>query len=432
MNERMQLPDDDLIRAALRREARQEVADAVRRSMVEAIAATPQRRSSVGTVRVLPGFDRSSAATFRLIAASIALILLLVATLVFVAARLDRRDSPFADGLIAVAGSQGGLELLDPTGTVIDQLDTQKVAGADWSPDGRSLAYWNGLGSSWTIDILDAASGEVRTLTDGAGIENFAPAERHKIDPEALLHFQPYLPVEWSPDGSKLLAHVVDGPVVVVDLATGDVRRLNEVGTIGGAAGWSPDGTRVAWYDAPSWSNDYQLHVRTLADEMTVTIDPELPDGTGYWGTFTWSPDARRLLIGVGGSGGTYLVEVDPADGAQIAVHGAPDLDRILGWSPDGERVAWSTFGSRSAGTLWSMATDGSDARQHADGVCWGGIGWSPSGKELLYTTDCQPLSERMHVRAVSIDGGEPRILWALVTEGIADITGVAWQGLPR
>ena len=37
-----------------------------------------------------------------------------------------------------------------------------------------------------------------------------------------------------------------------------------------------------------------------------------------------------------------------------------------------------------------------------------------------------------MHVRAVSIDDGAERILWTLETDGIADITGVAWQGVPR
>jgi hypothetical protein len=78
------------------------------------------------------------------------------------------------------------------------------------------------------------------------------------------------------------------------------------------------------------------------------------------------------------------------------------------------------------------MRVDGSAAQQHADGVCWGGIGWSPSGRELLYTTDCQPRSEAIHVRAVSIDGGERRILWTLESAGIADVTAVAWQGLPR
>ena len=431
MSDRMELPGADQIKAALLREPGPEMAGTIRLSVAEAIASTPQRRPAFGFLR-LPAVNPSTAATARLIAATVALLLLLVTTLVFVAARLDRPESPFADGLVAVAGSQGGLELLDSTGAVVDRLDTQKVAGAAWSPDGRELAFWNGLGTSWTIDILDRRSGEIRTLTDGAGITAFAPAERHKIDPEALMHFQPALPVAWSPDGTQLLLNVVDGPVVVADVETGELRRLTEPGMLGGAAGWSPDGTRVAWYAAPSWAGEYQLSIRTLADDSTVTIDPELPESTGYWGTFAWSPDSRRLLIGAGGAGGSYLVDVDATNGATIAVHEAPDLDRILGWSPTGERIAWSTFGSRSAGTLWSMRVDGSDARQHAEGVCWGGIGWSPSGRELLYTTDCQPRSEAMNVRAVSIEGDEQRILWTLETDGTADITGVAWQGLPR
>ena len=432
MNDRIELPSADLIQAALSRAARPEVADAVRHSVTEAIATTPQQGTALGFLRPITGVNRSVAAPVRLVAAIVALLLLIVATIVFVAARLDRPDSPFADGLVAVAGSQGGLELVDSTGTVVDRLDTQKVAGAAWSPDGRALGFWNGLGASWTIDILDAGTGKARTLTDGGGIDTFAPAERHHIDPEALLHFQPALPLAWSPDGAMLLAHVADGSVVIVDVESGAMRQLNEVDTIGKAAMWSPDGTRVAWYASPSWSDDYQLYIRTLADGSTLTIDPELPEATGSWVTAAWSPDSERLLVGAGGTGGTYLVEVDADDGAVINVHEAPDLDRILGWSPTGERVAWSTFGTRSAGTLWSMRVDGSDAQQHADGVCWGGIGWSPSGRELLYTTDCQPRSEAMHVRAVSIDDGEKRILWTLETDGIADITGVAWQGVPR
>ena len=432
MNERIELPSVDLLQAALSRSARSEVADAVRRSVADAIAATPQQRTALAFLGPLTGVNRSAAATVRLVAAIVALLVLILATIVFVAARLDRSNSPFADGLVAVAGSQGGLELIHPTGIVIDRLDTQKVAGAAWSPDGRVLAFWHGLGASWTIDILDARTGEIRTVTDGAGIARFAPAERHHLDPEALMHFQPALPVAWSPDGAELLAHVVDGSVLIVDIQSGARRRLNEVDTIGGAAMWSPDGRRVAWYASPSWSDEYQLNIQTLADGSTVTIDPELPDATGYWGTFAWSPDSERLLVGAGGTGGTYLVEVDADDGAVINVHEAPDLDRILGWSPAGDRVAWSTFGTRSAGTLWSMRVDGSDARQHADAVCWGGIGWSPSGQELLYIADCQPRSKEMHVRAVSIDGGMKRILWTLETDGVADITGVAWQGVPR
>ena len=55
------------------------------------------------------------------------------------------------------------------------------------------------------------------------GIDAFAPAERHHIDPEALMHFQPALPLAWSPDGTALLAHVADGPVVIVDVESGAI-----------------------------------------------------------------------------------------------------------------------------------------------------------------------------------------------------------------
>ena len=253
--------------------------------MAEAIAATPQERTALGFLRPLTGVNRSAAATVRLVAAIVALLLLIVATIVFVAARLDRPNSPFADGLVAVAGSQGGLELIDPTGTVVDRLDTQKVAGAAWSPDGRALAYWNGLGGSWTIDILDAGTGETRTLTDGAGIDTLGPrsAPCRPGSPRAL----PAGPTNGLVSGRHSAAgDVADGPVVVVDVESGVIRRLNEDDAIGGAASWSPDGR--AWRGTPrqAGTTNISCPIQTVADGTTVTIDPELPDATGYWGTF--------------------------------------------------------------------------------------------------------------------------------------------------
>ena len=55
----------------------------------------------------------------------------------------------------------------------------------------------------------------------------------------------------WSPDGTRIAFFDVDGmwrraPVSVVDVATGAVTRIHESLFAPGNPTWSPDGTRVA------------------------------------------------------------------------------------------------------------------------------------------------------------------------------------------
>lgn len=110
------------------------------------------------------------------------------------------------------------------------------VMGADLSPDGRSVVYTLSradldANTDFTdLFLLDVASGERRRLTD--------------MD---TVHLSPTL----SPDGSQVaFLSVRGGPpqIYVLPSAGGEVRQVTELpGGVGGGPVWSPDGTRIAF-----------------------------------------------------------------------------------------------------------------------------------------------------------------------------------------
>jgi len=127
---------------------------------------------------------------------------------------------------IYIVGSKGGASRVLVKGG--DYLGTSSQA---WSPDGKTIAYWN----AGDIDVINADGTGARTLLScGCG----APA--------------------WSPDGSKLAfsCYSCSGrPGIVVANADGSgvhVLVANSEGDLGGypdleAPAWSPDGSRLVF-----------------------------------------------------------------------------------------------------------------------------------------------------------------------------------------
>jgi len=113
------------------------------------------------------------------------------------------------------------------------------------SPDGTSLAFVSTRGSGTTdIYILDLKSRRVRNLTNAPG-GDFRPS--------------------WSPDGKRLAfssdrgtplqrsagtwEHVHAASVYVVDADGRGLRKISSDGQLAGSPKWSPDGTRVVFYE---------------------------------------------------------------------------------------------------------------------------------------------------------------------------------------
>ncbi|HEX2754684.1 MAG TPA: S9 family peptidase [Candidatus Limnocylindrales bacterium] len=173
-----------------------------------------------------------------------------------------------------------------------------------WSPDGRQLLV--------TSSSRGATRDEDRRRRGKAGQPK--PGEA----PESDYHFLDRL--GYQANGAGLTHHVID-QLWIVEVATGDARRLNDEPAGVGDAAWSPDGRRIVY--TTNLRRDYDLEPRS----HLVVVDA---DGGGR--------------VRLTGDAATFAAPVWMPDGASIAAIG--------GYLPE------NVYGS----DLWLIAADGSEA----------------------------------------------------------------------
>jgi Tol biopolymer transport system component len=125
---------------------------------------------------------------------------------------------------------------MDADGSNVRQLTTDPNGDyyPAWSPDGSTIAYWNGSTSGYDGGPMDAelytipATGGTPTRLTDNGIPDIEPA--------------------WSPDGSQIAYFSTDRGDLRVMRADGTRdRAVFTGGNSGWAPSWSPDGTRIAF-----------------------------------------------------------------------------------------------------------------------------------------------------------------------------------------
>ncbi len=214
----------------------------------------------------------------------------------------------------------------------------------------------------------------------------------------------------WEPDMEMQYTDVFprfsrDGRLAISDIrnlattATASISVMNADGTDrkiifqdrSGAAmvpTWSPDGQWVAF----GFGGFFGARETEPAKVMMVRADGtgqarDLTKGLPNSGFPTWSPDGRRIVYRVWGSGGLGLRELTLADGEVKIL--TTEWDNFPAFSPDGSIV---TFTRRSATTkdydIFTMRADGTDIKQltttpgndsHSS--------WSPDGKYILWSS---------------------------------------------
>jgi hypothetical protein len=307
------------------------------------------------------------------------------------------------------------LVLLDQTGGGVREL-TEGKPGLDslstysWSPDGSRIAYASDVGDG-DIYILGVDDGRlVRVTTDGA---NDDPA--------------------WSPGGGRIAyVHGVQAPneLWLVDVATGDRRRLTSDGGLKEDPVWSTDGSRISF----------------TRDGARVAVDAasgrRVPDTTDYR---NWSPDRTRHAF-PRSSCGAYLKGICATPLSSIYVVGADGrserrLTGPLGRGPystlaghpddNSSEPAWWPDGSRLFFSRVSQAYV-----MNADGTCEQPFGprtlllgepaWRPESKPSLPPTRCADVRVRSKAaRSAYGRRDRPAIHLALENDGNETATGL-------
>jgi Tol biopolymer transport system component len=185
--------------------------------------------------------------------------------------------------------------------------------------------------------------------------------------------------VEWSPDGSNLLAYRSGAaPSLVLVDVNGTVGPVVAKGASMGR--WSPDGTRIAFGRGVRATED-AIFVASSDGRRVTRVGGLAQIGAG---SFSWSPDGREIVYA--GSQGTGLVVADargrsPARSIRIASGGAAAGKGVAEaqWSPDGSLIAF-----RSGGNVNVVRPDGTGFRTIARGR-GAGLAWSPDSTLLAF-----------------------------------------------
>ncbi len=277
-----------------------------------------------------------------------------------------------------------------------------------FSPDGTRLAFLRAQDGPAQLWLLPAGGGEPEQVTtlplgagtpvwrpDGAEIAFSAPIDLHAEEGEdpGAQGRRAHAPVvadriDFKADGAGFL-RTLRKHVHVLDVATGEVRRVTSGDWHAGDPAWSPDGAKLAFPAGRDADGDLTFRSGAyVLDAGDRSAEPELVgSGEGMCGTVTWTADGGALLV-VGrrdtATGHAGLLRV-PLDGGET-VDLAASLDRNV-----------MPGGAGYPGALPQLA-----------------------GSEVLF---CVRDRGYTHLYAVDVTGGEPRLVLGEAGNAVAGLS---------
>lgn len=223
----------------------------------------------------------------------------------------------------------------------------QGISGLAWSPDGTQIAYTTlydpanpdeaeqdkdappPVRVTRRIDYKQDGRGYLADKRQQVWVVDVESGERRKLTNTPHDHGSP----QWSPDGARLLAQqsLMNGMhsrLAVIDVESGSVEYITpEDGNVSTWA-WSPDGSRVLYTGdtAMTWQSDLFVYDVASGETRRLTDDLEcLPVG-GMPGEGASQPvwlDDRQVLFHAVRAGGSGLYVADSERGA---------VERVAWW----------------------------------------------------------------------------------------------------
>jgi Tol biopolymer transport system component len=258
----------------------------------------------------------------------------------------------------------------------------------DWSPDGRRLAYAGGSPTDLDVHVVDVDGNRDVVLASGPGAQlepSWSPdgtriallAQAASGEPFALavaradgegLRTYPGPGVSnggsftWTPDGQALVfARGATQGLFRLDLATGDVRRLTELGETPSV---SPDGTRIAFAAVGECRDRSGIYVAQADGSRArrLTNDCRIY-GTARGDVIVGTPLAD-VLVGLGGD--DRLVARDPGYAGETLLGG--DGDDVLLGAVRGDILRGGRGGDRLRGGNSQDVLEGGPGRDFIEG----------------------------------------------------------------
>ena len=299
----------------------------------------------------------------------------------------DRPGAPYSQAWVMDVSTGKSSRLGDDKGS---------AAGARWSPDGKSIAYFGTAGDKSGLVVAKADGSAPEFIATNQGTNHPTPSGGERLS--------------WSPDGKKV-AFVSATPGPETNDPSGDPVVITRYL-------YKPTAS-----NGPVRFNDNRRSHVFVVDIASKQVR-QLTDGTYYEHSIDWSPKGDEVLF-------VSNHEVDPdrffnydifavrvADGTVRQLTTTESVEYRPMWSPDGKLIAYqgTKRGLSSSETtmedthIWVMNADGSNRREIGLVIDdrQGTPEWSSDGASLLFTVQERGNSK---LYRLPVNGGSPEVV---------------------
>lgn len=366
------------------------------------------------------------------------------------------------------------------------------IAGAaEWSPDGRRVAYVSDREHLGTTELFLAAadgvgeperiSGRTGVLASRVLLPEWSPTTADLIyasDRDVLGRFRTYLapmnaddepaqvgdtvaeedqhvlalPPAWLRDGTRVVVSVFDSGltaqlsahIVPIDggAAVELARRESKGESFAFIPGLSPDERWVAFQSDRRSAGKAELFVAPAdGSAAPVVISGAIPDG-GNAEFGVWSPDSTLIALVITNdedeSGEVYVVPPD-GSGPRRLMSGTPP-GRFgasnVQWSPDSRQIAFlsdKVVSTHRQAYVATVAVGGEPAKVGGDPQSRGHrlLSWSPLGTQVAFLNEIDSMNiYPLHVAAPTDGSFSRAVSGDPETDGV-DLGPIAWQWSP-
>ena len=208
-----------------------------------------------------------------------------------------------------------------------------------------------------------------------------------------------------------------DQELAIVEIATGNIRKLTSNTCEDWGPSWSPAGEWIVFYSDCNGERDiYKIQSNGNGRQ-------QLTYSTGAYSWFpSWSWDGRQITFTSNRSDGyhIYIMNADGSNQRELA------QGCVSYFSPDGSQILYGVY-CDDTDDLWLMNSDGSNQRQITNGFECKNATWSPDGTKIVFEQSPNGRDGPFAIFVLALNDPDPSN-WIQLTD--YDINGRApvWQ----